>query len=314
MKSLQLVGVPSPHALIATICLASMDEHREPLVEHMRIGDGSRLDGLERPLFGGETGRTYISGHPLLKYAHEHWGYHAKLSQFGGCIHPSLHLLLTKDVRYPISLPAGPNSLSSFHFHFEVLADMEMVTGAHLAAMHGLVDFLQPFHGPIQHLSDQSVPGGYTPFHLAAMCGQFQAFQALCSSLNGANLRSPDGSTALHVAVEYRRTAFIKHFCEFVCSQRKESLDSEDNPAFILNAQDLAGKTPFFLACETAQEEVVRIFASCEQVDINLRDNGGYTAFQRITQCRDLDGKLWPYYHFRGVAKILLDKVLRGRY
>ncbi|TEB24198.1 ankyrin [Coprinellus micaceus] len=140
-------------------------------------------------------------------------------------------------------------------------------------------------------LKTKSEPGGYTPFHVAAMYGRFENFQLLPSSYSGADVLSEGGRTVLHVAVEYHQISFIKRLRDLAYQPRGQQLEPG---AFGFDpcALDSEGVTPLMLASHDGKEEVVRMLLSCEGVDGNFRNGRGETVLHYATRYQDPVGNL----------------------
>ncbi|TEB30523.1 ankyrin [Coprinellus micaceus] len=140
-------------------------------------------------------------------------------------------------------------------------------------------------------LKTKSEPGGYTPFHVAAMYGRFENFQLLPSSYSGADVLSEGGRTVLHVAVEYHQISFIERLRDLAYQPRGQQLEPG---AFGFDpcALDSEGVTPLMLASHDGKEEVVRMLLSCEGVDGNFRNGRGETVLHYATRYQDPVGNL----------------------
>ena len=84
------------------------------------------------------------------------------------------------------------------------------MAGVNLAVIYNFIDKERASPNAELSPATKSTPGGYTPFHLSAMFGQFETFQVLLSSHSGVDLPAWDGSTMLHIAVDHNQTTFVK--------------------------------------------------------------------------------------------------------
>ncbi|KAJ3519605.1 hypothetical protein NMY22_g13123 [Coprinellus aureogranulatus] len=273
MKAMEIVGISNPAFLRAITCLACMDKHRETVLKI--VADGTEHSQSIYPLLKiRELGNPESIPHSgnLLHYAHARWDQHVEQALEDCSTHPAIHSLLFKHDAQPFYLRIQDSYDSPFR--------MEIGTGMHLAAICGLtIPRCQ-----VQYSNFLSKPRGYTPFHLLAMDGRFHDFQTLLTSCSGVNLRSADGSTILHIAVNYDQVMFITQLHRLVRSQAEDP--HHELPKFNVNAQDAEGRTPLMIACDLAQEETVRLFVSCSDINVDLLDSAGKCALIYAVQER----------------------------
>jgi hypothetical protein len=258
-----------------------MDEHCEALV---KLSRGSCSNYSE---FKGNIG-SFLGLRPLLKYAHQRWAEHISTSQPPESVDPCIEAFLA---RHKEILPSIVRRDDYPPFLEPIVHQMEIISSTHLVAVHGRQGcFNPPTASPIP-LNTKSEPGGYTPFHVAAMYSRFETFQLLLSSYSGADILSGRGQTVLHVAVEYRQTSFIEQLRDLAYQPREKKLEPG---ALIFGfdpyALDSEGMTPLMLASHDGEEEVVRMLLSCEGVDSNFRNDRGETVLHYAARYQDFVG------------------------
>jgi len=98
-----------------------------------------------------------------------------------------------------------------------------------------------------------------------AACGDFISVDKYLKAGDDVNERNQQGSSALHIAVEYN------HIAVFSTLLRCKDID--------VNLQDFNGLTALMKAAKKGHSTIVDTLCSkCSDIDVNIRDNKGRTA------------------------------------
>lgn len=231
----------------------------------------SHLTDVQGPAASDEYLHSLLHN-PLLSYAYDHWGDHTRESS-AQC-HPFIISFLSTCVNYPELAPREDVK----HYQMSSTTKVLRLSGLHLAAMYGLVDIILS-----QHLVSPAVSrtGGLTPFHLAAMYNRAESLRALVEAgYTGADARSSDGETVLHIAFQYGSREVIQ---ELLSPESPSSIFWTQGCVLQINSKGKYGKTPLMTACQigmnaATREETVRLMLSRTDVEVNMGDNMGGTA------------------------------------
>lgn len=239
MTTVEFPDVYNPHSLLAITCVVQVEEL-------MTSGGQDSKDP-----------RWHTS--PLVRYASTHWGHHAKICHDLRVLHPLIPSFLS---RHPTHYYMPTSSNSSLGIA------LESGTGLHLATFYGLTDVI--LSGILSYTPQV---GTQTPFHVAVNRNQPSTLQALRSKYRGVNIRNDRGNAPLHKAVWHGNEPLVKQ----LLSTRAE--DGTPLEVLDINIQNRHGETPLLMACCLPNQEIVHLIASYPDVDPNIRDVTGRTAF-----------------------------------
>ncbi|KAF6761386.1 hypothetical protein DFP72DRAFT_39209 [Ephemerocybe angulata] len=264
MKGLVFSHLPDPHDLLAVTSVACLEIHMPMLTAALKSAGEKRVRVSD------------VAEHlPLLLYALDNCGHHAKICDDQQSLSPFIQSFLSRHGTYYALIDCS-DCLS------------EVSPGLSLAAAYDLADLISSGTLPYS-----PTHGTKTPFHVAAHYGSTAALRALLKSYSGVHVKDEVGRTPLHHCVlEYSKwePEVLRQLLNLSSSDAWRAFPSE---MVDINERDDQGCSAFFEACRsfadfgieslndgTGHEEIIlRLFLSHPAIDVDLPDSNGDTPF-----------------------------------
>ncbi|KAF6753249.1 hypothetical protein DFP72DRAFT_427173 [Ephemerocybe angulata] len=266
MKDLIFSHLPGPHDLLAVTTVACVEVHLEMLT--------ASLKSAKSPGKGKDWASvSYVTQHlPLLRYALENWGAHAKICDDQQSLSPFIQSFLSRH---------GTHALVDPSIYLS-----EVSPGLSLAAAYDLVNLISS-----RTLPYSPTPGTETPFHTAAKLGCTAALRALLKNYSGVDVKDKTGRTPLHYCVledSAWKPEVVRQLLNLSSSDTWRAFPSE---TVDINAQDEQGRSAFFEVCRSLTDitrlndttrprgRTLQLFTSHPGIDVDLPDSNGDTPF-----------------------------------
>ncbi|KAF6754069.1 hypothetical protein DFP72DRAFT_900301 [Ephemerocybe angulata] len=173
---------------------------------------------------------------------------------------------------------------NSYLHYFEGGVPTHQVAGLHLAAMYGLVKVISAKSLPFLPGRSRTWPqrewvDGQTPFHYAVKYGGTTVLKALLNCYTGINAQDADGQTALMVEALFPLSMMADGEC---LKDRGDMLQVLAGASDLdVNLQDNRGMTAFIYACivDVDESRPITLLSMRPDININIKDNNGMTAF-----------------------------------
>ena len=212
---------------------------------------------------------TRLDENPLLEYAANNWGIHAREVQ-DDVMGVALRFF-RKNLNVLSSIQAIVNGID-----FRAYERSKAVRRVHLCAYFGLEKILANLLNEIPMEADLLDTNGRTPLSLAARYGRDAAAKLLLDRGNvKINLEDIDGQTPLHHAVAHGHLKTV----ELLLEQPSIDVNSKGNQVFV----------PLSFAAYYGDKEIVQLFLKRDDVDLNSKDVSGRTALSYAARCANKD-------------------------
>ncbi|KAF6753247.1 hypothetical protein DFP72DRAFT_1171043 [Ephemerocybe angulata] len=269
MKDLAFSHLPDPHDLLAVTSVACVETHLEMLTAAIKSANHKRVEA--------HVATRHL---PLLRYALENWGRHAKICDDQRSLSPFIHSFLS-------------NHSTCIVEHYGRLA--EISRGLHLAAAYDLVNLISSRTFPYS-----PTPGTKTPFHVAAERGHTAALRALLENYSGVHVNDEVGRTPLHHCVLEDLRWEPEVVLQLLNLSPSDTWRAFPSEIVNINERDKDGHSAFFEACSSLlrpsieplhdEERILLLFLSHPAIDVDLPDSNGDTPFSHACSLEEDDG------------------------
>jgi hypothetical protein len=194
--------------------------------------------------------------YPLLEYAAQHWGDHAR-----GDPEEAIEELCLKFLKHNSKLVCSNQvmHLSEYRYFEYSQRFPKHVTGLHVAASFGLAGIVQVLLASGGIDADSKDKYGQTPLRFAAENGHERVVQLLLAHKGiDANSKDEGGRTPLSWAAENGHERVV----QLLLAHKGIDADSKDE----------GGRTPLLRAAEDGHERVVQLLLAHESIDANSKD------------------------------------------